>query len=145
MDLMGIRRMLMTMGEIATMIGQFSKYEQKKVVFTNADNSIALLSFDVSFQPKLVFFSGGSDTNGYIKKGFLLFNYDTTNNLWGLINGKYTNGNTVSTEVTPTISESVPTAGNGKLVYYDGKIYVSRLSALMYWSNSDTYTFEIYG
>lgn len=127
------------------MVGQFSKYESKSITFTNAGNDTSLLSFDVSFEPKFVIFTGGSDTNGYIKQGFALFDYNSNNKNWGLVYGKYTNGNNVGTYITPTISASAPTAGNLKFLYYDGKIYVSRMSALMYWSNTDTYTFEIYG
>ena len=146
MDVMELRRgLLMGMMGGSAMVGKFSKYEQKNVVFSTADNSTALLSFDVSFQPKMIVFTGGSDVNGNVKQGFALFDYDVTNKLWGIIYGRYTNGNNVGACMTPVISSSAPTAGNQKLEYYDGKIYLTRINTLMYWSNTDTYTFEIYG
>ena len=145
---MAIRRMLMAMiGGGSELIGKLSQYELKSVVFESAGNDNNYISFPVSFDPKIIVFGGGTDTPGNIISGVFAFEYDAIDPVYaGAVRCRYTNNNIIIVGYKPEVRETtLPTPGAGKCYYYDGKIYLTRTSAYAWWSNTDTYTFEIYG
>ena len=95
-----------------------------------------------SFTPKLVIFKCHSQ-NAYTTEYGVIY-IDTDNiesySVGGLRGfGASTNNRSGAIATYST----VPSAG--KFKYEDGNIYICRQSASVQWSNSEPYTFEIYG
>lgn len=146
MDMMELRFRMMSMIGGNAMIGKLSKYETKSLTFTNAGNDNNYVEIPVSFEPKLFVFSGGTDTAGNIISGAMSFVHDAQNPVSaGGAKCRYTNNNLVCVGYIPEIRASLPTGTAARCYYYDGSIYMTRTGTNAWWSNTDTYTFEIYG
>ena len=131
-------------------LGNLTKYEQKKLTFPNAANE---KSYDagaivpVSFDPVLVVVTGGTDTAGNIICGVYWFNHKSGDlKAAGCTSGRNTS-NSYNTSGCNTSYKPVnlPIVADNRCIYYDGKIYITRVSGVLYWSNTDEYTFDIYG
>ena len=141
MDLMVVRRALLMMGG-STMVGQFSKYERKSLTFSNASNSASTWAtaaiVPCSFVPKLIVISGGTENASNIIDAVMYFGSIGIGVTAGL------NSSNVEQNVSYVLNS---TSSSGRFYYdeTDRNAYIARSNSGIYWSNTDTYTVEIYG
>lgn len=136
---MQLRRMLMTIGGDLT-VGNLSKYEQKTLTFSNASNASNWDNGAIvpcSFEPKIVYFTSDDASNEHIQKGIFLLDNTAP---YGVVFGLTTSGSEVG-----SYYKQHSTASIGRFKYDNGKLYICRAAATVYWHSEDTYTFEIYG
>lgn len=128
-------------------MGNFTKYEKKTLTFSSASNSNAWASNAIipcSFEPKLIVFYGGDqEASGNIFRGVMFFS-DGTNIIraGGAYYKNAANGNKL------VAGYNYDTNAGAVHFYYSsetGNAYINRVGANGYWSNTDSYTFEIYG
>lgn len=142
MNLLEHRRMMMMFMGAIPMIGDFTKYEKKTVSFPNAsdvsswDNG-AIVS--CSFEPKLIVFYGGSSVSSNIISGVFILTYNSESINVGGVKARTSGG-----ALTQYVMYLNATASAGRFKYENGTFYACRVASGVYWSNSDTYTFEMY-
>ena len=142
MDVIALRRMLMTMGGGPVRIGDFTQFEKKTLTFPNAQDSSDWDKGAIvpcSFEPKLIIVYGGDDKrSGTIKYG--VFSLDINGSALGVVAYRNVNGtNTYSAYAKST------NAGASRFNYANGSFFATRATNGSYWRPEDTYTFEIYG
>lgn len=151
MDMTAIRRIMISMNGGNQMLGDLTKYEQKKLTFSNAANEKTYEAgaiVPVSFDPVLVVVTGGTDTSGNIICGVYWFNHTSGDNkAAGCTSGRNSANNAYNTSGCNTNYKpaSLPIVADNRCIYIDGKIYITRASGNLFWSNTDEYTFDIYG
>ena len=126
-------------------VGEFSKHEKKEMTFPNAASTAATWAtgaiIPCSFTPKLIVVYGGTEENNNITKAVICFDIGASIGL-GATHGLNGSGTAIQ-----TVFAFNSTSSSGRF-YYDeaeGKAYIARATSAIYWSNTDTYTVEIYG
>lgn len=143
MDVMTLRRMLMATGGVNVAVGDFSKYEKKTLTFPNAADTSTWETGAIipcSFEPKLVVFYGGASVAGNIVNG--VFALTISDESLGVGGVKVKNASGVTTQYVYYLN---PNASSQRFKYESGYFYAQRAASGVYWSNTDSYTFEIYG
>ena len=144
MDMMALRRMLMTMGGGPVALGDFTKYEKKTVTFPNAADTSTWETGAIipcSFEPKLIVCTTPDDnTAGCIYSAVFCLMMDSPDLYVG-------GARTRSTNQTLLTSYYYyhQTASANRFKLENGTLYACRASSGIYWSPSKVYTVEIYG
>lgn len=136
----------MTMGgNESKMIGEFTRYEKKTMSFPSAANTASTWTtgavIPCSFAPKMIVVTGGTEKNNNIVMAVVCFD------LGGSVNLGATHGFNGSGTAIQTVFAFDSTSSSGRFYYNELKeeAYIARATSAVYWSNSDTYTVEIYG
>ena len=124
---------------VAVGVGKFTQYEKKTAV--GAGNSNTLMQISISFDPKLVLFSGGTDETGHIISGVM----DFTNTVGAALYRNSSSSAMSTSGYRPQYTDSAPAANATQFKYYNGTLYMSRANANGFFASTDTFTFEIYG
>lgn len=126
-------------------VGEFSKYEKKEITFPNASNTAATWAtgaiIPCSFTPKLIVVYGGTEVNNNITKAVICFDVGASIGL-GATHGINGSGTAIQTVF---MFDSASSSGRFYYNEVERKAYIARATSAIYWSNSDTYTVEIYG
>ena len=144
MDVMALRRMLMTMGGGPVAVGDFTKYEQKTLTFPNAADTSTWETGAIipcSFEPKLIICTTPDDnTPGVIYSAVFCMMMDSPNYYCGGTRERGTNGSLTTHYYYYNVNASA-----NRFKIENGTLYACRVSSGVYWSPSKTYTIEIYG
>ena len=140
---MTLRRLLLTEGGNA-MVGNLSRYETKSMTFPLAGNNNSPVVIPVSFMPKILIISGGTDTLGNVIGGVYMFDDQGDKRAGGTMYRNKANSNLVSSGLVTAILSVAPANAVNQCYYYNGSVYVSRPGSNGWFSNTDTYTIEIY-
>lgn len=126
-------------------VGDFTKYEKKTMSFPNASSTASTwatgANIPCSFAPKMIVVTGGMEKNNNIVRAVVCFE------LGGSVSLGATHGINGSGTAIQTVFVFNSASSSGRF-YYDeaeGEAYIARATSAIYWSNSDTYTVEIYG
>ena len=130
---------------VRSAIGDFTKYEKKTLTFPNANSGYQWSDGAIvpcSFEPQIIVFYGGDTSqNGNIICGVLAFAINSQ--AIGVGGAKVRNANGVSTQYAYYQN---PNASSQRFKYDSGNVYINcAVIGSVSWSNSDEYTFEIYG
>ena len=145
MDVMTLRRMLMATGGGNVAVGDFTRFEKKTLTFPNATSGYTWNDGAIvpcSFEPKLIVFYGGdtAKNNNIINGVFALKISDESLGVGGV---KVKNASGVTTQYVYYLS---PNASSQRFKYENGTFYANcTVINGICWSNTDAYTFEIYG
>ena len=155
MDVMDIRRnlLLSIFGGEPAMIGTLSQYYTTtftRDIDTNDNGWVTIAT--VPFVPKIVVFSGGTDSDGHIINGVFNFTNKITDSGIDLYVGaggyrNAANHNYVSGAFIGYMGETVPSSSAAKFGFETStnKFYATRTGAHGWWRINDTFTFEFYG
>lgn len=125
-------------------IGDFTKYEKKKLTFPNAEDTSSWDTGAIvpcTFEPKLVFcYRTDDSTAGKIVSGVFAFTINENTLDCGGV--RVRNGSGALANYGYYANQN---ASAGRFKYSDGTFYACRASSGIVWSNTDEYTFEIYG